>query len=249
MKHIGLLPYGDCTHVPSCVRHAVIYALKPSVRHKGHRREPTCGHAMHDMLGHAQRPIAHGDGAQQWALEVHCHPGPMERAIKALRGLGLTDFASLHGTEDGIQRVELHLRERRSCRTSVWPERREHEEHPPQSDRYKLGDKQGRYQGTPPSHGRTMRGYLTDFERRWHDQRCRGTRPKRSVWGYCRYASTDWTRVHPTDAPATGQTLSMHLAGWQLSGCTAAGPHRGWAAPYRLVAFPRRLGEGGGALG
>jgi hypothetical protein len=143
-------------------------------------------HVMNNILGHGQRPIAHGDGEQQWALEVHRHPGPLERAIKALRGLGLTDFTSLRCTEDGIQRVKLHLRERRSCRTFVWPELREHEEHPPQSDQYKLRDKQGRYQGKPPSCSRTMRGYVTDFERSWHDQRCRGTQPKRSVEGYLR---------------------------------------------------------------
>jgi hypothetical protein len=66
---------------------------------------------MNDMLGHGQRPVAYGDGQQHFALGVHRSPDPMGRAIKALHGLGLADFAVLDRAEDDVQLVELHLRE------------------------------------------------------------------------------------------------------------------------------------------
>jgi hypothetical protein len=63
---------------------------------------------MNDMLGHGQRPVAYGDGQQHFALGVHRSPDPMGRAIKALHGLGLADFAVLDRAEDDVQLVERY---------------------------------------------------------------------------------------------------------------------------------------------
>jgi hypothetical protein len=78
------------------------------------RSTARCQHP-HDLmdhaLGHGQRPVPGIDRQEQFAHRIDGPPHPMGRARQALEHLGLAHFTSLHGTEQGEEFIELHLRD------------------------------------------------------------------------------------------------------------------------------------------
>ena len=64
---------------------------------------------MDYALRHGQRPVPDVDGQEQLGDRINRHPHPVRRARQAFERLGLRDRAGLHGTEQGIEFVQLHL--------------------------------------------------------------------------------------------------------------------------------------------
>ena len=64
---------------------------------------------MDHALSHGQRALANVDGQQQFALGGHGDPHPIGRAVKTLARFACADLTVLHGTEQRIEFVQLHL--------------------------------------------------------------------------------------------------------------------------------------------